>query len=218
MISKASLQELLDGGGTFRKQFSAHTGVQKAKKKGSPPTFSVPFNNGLCRHFCDGTGLELRWNERYRQFYCFLNDQKAVEAAELWERKQGTRVFLRNLMSSSLALDLNFEDNTSGQKTRIGTLEEKAKHHRDRDAIVELACLSVDTISAISFLSSCEFVLGVPAMPDKEFDVPRSLAECISGMTGKPDLTGEIYLKGKEKSAKAVELSEEPLKNQPLLA
>jgi predicted amidophosphoribosyltransferase len=111
-------------------------------------------------------------------------------------------------MSSSLALDLNFEDNTSGQKTRIGTLEEKAKHHRDRDAIVELACLSVDTISAISFLSSCEFVLGVPAMPDKEFDVPRSLAECISGMTGKPDLTGEIYLKGKEKSAKAVELSE----------
>jgi hypothetical protein len=205
MISKASLQELLDGGGTFRKQFSAHTGVQKEKRS---PTFSVPFDNGLVRHFCDGTGLALRWNDVHQQFYCFLKDQKAVDSAELWEKEQGTRVFLRNLLNSSLALDLNFEDNISGQKTRIGALEEKAKHHRDRDAIVELAHLSVDTISAISFLSSCEFVLGVPAMPDKEFDVPRSLAECISGMTGKPDLTGEIYLKGKEKSAKAVELSE----------
>jgi predicted amidophosphoribosyltransferase len=107
-----------------------------------------------------------------------------------------------------LALDFNFEDNVSRKKTNIGILEERAKHHRDHDAIAELAHSSSHTISDISFLSNCDFILGVPAMPDKEFDVPRSLAETISNITGKLDITRSIELNGKDKSAKAVELSE----------
>lgn len=205
MISKEALLTLLDDGGTFRKQFSAHSGVQKNK---SSPTFSVPFDNGLVRHFLVGTGMTLKWGAAHSQFYCFLRDAEAVEAAERWEAAQGTRVFLRNLMTSSVALDINFEDNTSGRRTYIGALEEKAKYHGDVGAITELASISAETVGSISYLQKSPYVLGIPAMPDKEFDLPRVLSDQVSSLTKKIDITGSFTLKGKEKSAKAVELLE----------
>ena len=79
MFSKSDFFALLDDGQTHRKQFSANSGVQKAKSR---PTFSVPFDNGLVEHFFNGTGLRLKWNATYSQFYCFLNDDEAAEDEE----------------------------------------------------------------------------------------------------------------------------------------
>jgi hypothetical protein len=204
MIAKEMVLGIRSEPGTHRKQFSANSGVQKNKPK---PTFSVPFDNGLCRHFADGTGLNLRWNGRFGQYYCFLEDEEAIKKVEAWEKAQGTRVFIKNLMSSSLALDLNFSDNVSGHKTRIGLLEERAKHYHDEAAVAELVHLSVETVESISWLRDCDALMAVPAMPDKTFDLPRELAKGIQLGTGKDDVTPWLVLDGKTQSAKAVELS-----------
>ena len=167
----------------------------------------MQFDNGLCRHFKDGTGLNLRWNDQHKQFYCFLNDQHAIERAEAWEQEQGTRVFIKNLMASSLALDLNFADKISGVKTHVGQLEELAKHSQDPAAVSELVRRSTETVHSISYLRDCDFLMAVPAMPDKAYDLPRELAKGIGLGTSKEDLTPKFVLEGKTQSAKAVELS-----------
>lgn len=205
MITKDKVIQQLGDGGTHRKQFSVNSGIQNNK---ASPTFSVPFDNGLRRHFHDGTKLSLSWGARYNQYYCFLRDQAAIETVQRWVSEQGTRVFLRNLMDSSLALDLNFEDNASGQKTKLGHWEERAKHHQDGDAFAALVHLSSEAVTTISYLRDCEFVLGIPAMADKEFDLPRELARAVAAHVGKKDLTPAFQLVGKSGSAKTVGLSE----------
>ena len=121
---------------------------------------------------------------------------------------QGTRVFIRNLMSSSLALDINLVDNTSGKKTHTGLLEEQAKHHQDQKSIAELVRISVETVKSISYLQECDVLMAVPAMLNKGFDLPRELAKGISTGIGKPNMTPNFLLEGKQGSAKAVDLSQ----------
>ncbi|MGB1212949.1 MAG: hypothetical protein ACPG4X_06250 [Pikeienuella sp.] len=145
MINKELFFEMLYDSGSHRKQFSRHTGVQKDKDR---PTFSVPFDNGLCSHFLAGTGKALKWNPTHNQYYCFLPQKNDIIAVEEWERSQGSRVFIRNLLSSTIALDLNFFDNESGIKTELGVLEQKAKHDADQTAIAALAAKSQETINA----------------------------------------------------------------------
>ena len=191
-----------------RKQFSSHSGIQKKKKPGSPPTFSVSFDNGLCKLFRDGTGMLLEYNQRYAQYYCYLKDAAAVAKAEAWEKAQGSRVFIRNAMASTLALDLNFGDKDTGRKTEVGLLEEAAKHNADVAAISKLAEISAATILDVSYLRSCQFVCGIPAPLEKGFDLPRALASRIAALTGKEDITLGFKVEGKERSAKTVSLSE----------
>lgn len=196
---------MLGDGDTHRKQFSQSSGVQKQKAR---PTFSVPFDNGLCKHFFDGTGLSLRHNAEYKQFYCFLDTPQKISMAEDWERSQGSRVFIRNLLRSSLALDVNFFDNVSGAKTDIGNLEERAKHHQDADAIKRLAEISSITISGVSYLHETHAICAVPALKDKIFDLPREITRIASRITGKFDVTGFFDLDGKDFSSKENALSE----------
>jgi len=112
-LSKENVFSIINDNGTHRKQFSQSSDVQKSKAK---PTFSVPFDQGLCEHFRNGTGKVLTYSPGYQQHYCFLNSSAEIGQVESWEEAQGTRVFLRNALSSSLALDINFVDNTSGKK------------------------------------------------------------------------------------------------------
>jgi hypothetical protein len=205
MITKKQVLQLLHDGETHRKQFSANSGVQKNKPR---PTFSVKFDSGLCKHFHSGTNLTLRWNEQYQAHYCFLTDPGTIQMVENWEATQGTRVFLRNLMTSSVALDVNFEDNSSRQKTRLGLLEEQAKHHQDNGAISELIRMASETVSSICYLRDCDYVMGIPAMADKGFDLPRELTRGVAVNTAKADLTPAWKLTGKAGSAKAVGLAE----------
>lgn len=204
-ISKEQVFTVLEDDGTHRKQFSQNSGVQKNKDR---PTFSVPFDQGMCRHFLDGTGNRLRYNPQHDQHYCFLRSPTDIEQAEAWEAAQGTRVFLRNCLASSLALDLNFLDNTSGKKTPIGEHEEAAKHKQNGASIRALASMSAATIADISYLRDADYVCAIPAVPEKGFDLPTRLAQDISKMVGKVDLTPNFKLSNKTKSLKECSLEE----------
>lgn len=204
-ITKEAVFHILNDDGTHRKQFSANSGVQKNK---SSPTFSVPFDSGLCEHFRNGTENWLQYGVDHNQYYCFLRNQTAISAAESWEACQGTRVFLKNTLTTSLALDFNFIDNTSGKKTKLGKAEEAAKHSQDENAIVSLTRLSAETIADIAYLKQADYICAVPATPEKRFDLPTRLARCISEKLGKPDLTPHFSVTGKDNSLRSCTLGE----------
>ena len=199
MFDRNDFISMFDDEKTRRKQFSANSGIQKNKKS---PTFSVPFDNGLVRHFLYGTGKVLKYNPSYDQHYCFLRSDEDIALVEEWERNQGSRVFLRNLLDSTVALDTNFVDNQSGGKTECGLLEEQAKHHGHSSAIDQLASRLADTIGDISYLRRAPFVMAVPATADKAFDLPRELARRVAKLTDKVDLTPTVEMTKKTGSAK----------------
>lgn len=204
-MTKAEFLQMLRDGDTHRKQFSSHSGVQKNK---TSPTFSVPFDCGLVRHFTDKTGYRLTWNARFGQFYCFLRTGADIDAAEAWEKAQGTRVFIRSLLDSVVALDVNFLDNSSGQKTYFGSLEEAAKYHADSSAIEPCASALCELVRDVEHLRSANVVCAVPAAASKGFDAPREITALLSKMIGKPNVTGYIRLTAKAKSAKECSLEE----------
>lgn len=199
MLSEQEFFAMLNDGGTHRKQFSQNSGVQKAK---SSPTFSVPFDNGLLGHFKEGTGKDLRWNGQHQQFYCFLRSETEIEEVEAWECSQGTRVFIRNLLNSTTALDLNFTDNTSGVRTAVGQLESDAKHQQSHDAIQTLTTMLAGTISDLVHLRGCDAIAPVPGAPCKEFDLPTTLAGMICGQAGLIDLSSACAFGGDKQSVK----------------
>lgn len=206
-INRKTVLAMLGDGGTHRKQFSLNSGVQKTKKDGST-TFSVPFNCGLVAHFRDCTSNILKFNPQYNNYYCFLRTPASLKAVEDWEKSQGSRVFIRNLLSSSLALDMNLISNQSAAKTECGRLEELAKHHADQSSVDKLASTSCATISEICYLREADLVCAVPAPASKPFDLPRRLAESISSQSKKANLTPYLSLDGKSKSAKDCAIEE----------
>lgn len=205
MFTKKDVFEMLDDGSSHRKQFSQNTGIQKNKDR---PTFHVPFDNGLCSHFFNGTGKRLTFNPKVNTHYCFLRNESDIALAESWVERQGTRVFIRNLMASTVALDYNFFDNKTGSKTEIGRLEEAAKHQCDQVAIDELIAKASDVISDISALEACTCIAPVPAMAEKGFDLPTTLARRLAVKLGKYDLSSSLVLSGKTASAKNCSVDE----------
>ena len=206
MIKKEDFLTMLnDETRSHRKQFSNSSGVQKNKRK---PTFSVPFNCGLVELFQSDMQIALKWNDSHKQFYCFLNSAESISKVEAWESKQGTRVFIRTLLSSATALDLNFADLEDGSKTVLGKLEEAAKHSQDCKAIELCVNALAEAIADIERLRGADLICAVPAIASKEFDLPRELAKQVSILTGKPDITPEVRLDNKVKSAKDCSVDE----------
>lgn len=204
MISKDTFMKMFADGGTHRKQFSFSSGVQKNKPR---PTFSVPFDQGLLRHFRDATGKSLRWNDQHQQFYCFL-DANDIEQIEAWEARQGTRVFIRNLLNSTTALDLNFIDNASGARTHVGNLETQAKHSQNAEAIEELTVLLTELVDDVSYLGDCDAIVGIPPAPNKIFDLPTVLASKLAKATDKHDLSSCAMFTGEKQSLKDLAVAE----------
>lgn len=205
MISKELFLQMLSDGNSHRKQFSSHSGVQKAKVS---PTFSITFDCGLVKHFKAKTGRDLTWNPNHKQFYCFLRTAVDIEQVENWERSQGTRVFIRSLLDSTVALDTNFADLASGEKTFFGTQEEHAKYSRQEDAIEQCALGMANTIKDLEHLNGTDYICSIPASAEKDFDLPRELAKRISVKVEKRDISDSVQVTGKVKSAKDCSLED----------
>lgn len=204
-ISKESVFAMMNDGGTHRKQFSHSSGVQKNKDR---PTFSVPFDNCLVRHFLSGTGRRLTFNAQHNQHYCFLKSPQDILEVEAWEMAQGTRVFIRNTLTSTVALDLNFLDNETGTKTLVGAHEEAAKHYKSEESIAFLVEQSRNLIGSIDYLAKADFICGVPAPVEKGFDLPTRVAVDLSKMIEIPDITECFNVTHKPKSLKSCTLDE----------
>lgn len=199
-ITKDKFFKLKTSPGSHRKSFAHDSGIQDKKKDGSR-TFSVSFDESIGPIYEKMTGNILNYSPMYNNYWHYIEDDDEYEEIKSWEQSQGTRVFLRDCLSISLAMDYNFEGKTS--RTHIGTLEDQAKNVGDSEALRRLASLYVKTISELPFYSDTKLICAVPSKPGKPSSLPVEVAKIISGELGKEDVTEFFRCNGPWRSIKA---------------
>lgn len=198
-ISREKFFELKSSESSHHKSFSHSSGVQNQKQDGSR-TFSVAFEESIKPIYSSMTGNRLRFSQQYGNFWHFIENDEEYEQILDWEGEQGTRVFLRDLLTVSLAMDFNFSE--MGQKTEIGLLEEEAKHNRDGAAISELATLYSNTIGTLPYYLEADAICAVPQKPQKKFSLPVEIVKIVAANTRKDDVTHQFVCGGTWESIK----------------
>jgi predicted amidophosphoribosyltransferase len=156
-------------------------------------SFSLPFEKTVGPIFTAGTGLDLFPSKQAFEGHgpgvwrSIQTDDEFSQIQE-WVSSQGSRVFLRDCLDLSLALDYNFVD-VDGNRTVLGELEHNAKIGRDAKAIDVLSGLLSDAIQNLPFYASAPKLMAVPAAREKAYDLPSSLASRVSSTLSKEDLT-----------------------------
>ena len=166
--------------------------------------FKVPFGGGLDRLF--------PWDlypDKNRAGSCWRYTKSKDEfgAIKEWMERQGRRVFLRDCLYASIALSLNFEENTEDTKTAIGKLEEQAKYHQGMDAVKALAGHCINTIKDFPLYDKADFVCAMPSQ-NKDYDLPTAIVSIVSEATQKPDITKCFSFGAEKKSARAASIDE----------
>lgn len=190
-----------------RRCFADHSGIQMAKKNGSK-SFSVKFEETIRPIYEAMTGCQLHHSVNFSNYWHSIGDDEDLTKIQQWESSQGDRVFLRDCLSLSIALGINFPDNQSHDRTELGELEHRAKQHRDEEAIKELASRTITTINELPFYQEADLVAAVPPRPDKEFDLPARIAKLVAVATRKPDITLDFKFGNTKGSLKEVALDE----------
>ncbi|MBU1223377.1 MAG: hypothetical protein KKA22_00800 [Gammaproteobacteria bacterium] len=190
-----------------RRCFADHSGIQAAKQNGTK-SFSVKFKETILPIYEAMTGFQLKHSIQFWNYWHRIGDDDELAKIQDWESSQGSRVFLRDCLSLSIALGINFVDNQSHQHTELGELEHQAKQQQNKEAIKSLAKRCAETINELPFYKGADFIAAVPPRPGKEFDLPSWVAKLVSVVTGKPDITSNFSFGNTKASVKEVALEE----------
>ena len=109
-------------------------------------------------------------------------------------------VAIRDCLAFSFAIDYDREGgNPSAQRTRVGQLRSNAKPYgkeatqQTYEAADQLANECLAALGKLTCYDSATCVVAMPPSdPDKHFDLPKHLAEKISGALGKPDKSDKV--------------------------
>lgn len=190
-----------------RRCFVDHSGIQMNKKNGTK-TFSVKFKETIGPIYEGMTGYRLQYSPQYDNYWHFIDDDEQLAEIQGWERSQGSRIFLRDCLSLSLALGSNFYDNRSYQRTELGEFEDRAKRQQDTGAINELAKRAIAAINELPFYRDADILTAVPPRPDKTFDLPSSIASLVAAGTKKSNITSNFNFEDTKVSVKGVALDD----------
>lgn len=150
-------------------------------------SFSVPFSDTIDPLFREGTGLHLTPSKNYSGSWVSIKNESDFAKIENWTANQGTRVFLRDSLALSIAIDFNFLEES--QYTVVGELEMRAKKLADKNALIDLQTRCFEAIKELPFYSEADFIAAVPPRPGKGYDLPTCLARGVAETTGAYDLT-----------------------------
>jgi hypothetical protein len=169
-------------------------------------SFSVPFPDSVRLIFEADTGLRL-FVGQYGYWRSIFSEEEFSRIAE-WVKSQGTRIFLRDCLDISIALDQNLVDNKSGQYTALGKLESAAKNEPDENALAALVEHYCDAITNLSGYRDSKYIAAVPPRPDKLYDLPFTLAQRIAKRLGLENLTLNFNFQNTKGTVKALSVTE----------
>ncbi|MCH7958775.1 MAG: hypothetical protein IID08_01500 [Candidatus Hydrogenedentes bacterium] len=184
------------------------TGEPKRSKNPSfVGTFNVPFGEGFSRLF-PWTLFPNKHDKFHKEsVWLSISDEQEFLKIEAWVKSQGPRVFLRDCLSTSVALSHNFCNTTDGKRTDIGQLEFLAKNQHDADATRTLSKYSLDAIRELEHYRTTNFIAAVPPRPSKEYDLPSEIVKQISNdCSNMSDITGYFHFGNDKHSLKSVSL------------
>lgn len=190
-----------------RRCFQQHTDIHQ--KPSGNPYFRPPFAEGIKPIFEASTDFNLLSDRESGRCYCYLNSPEDEKTVKAWVESQGSRVFLRDGLSCSIALDVNMKDTTTGEHTPIGQLEYDAKTNEEETAINALVQLFIDAIGDLPYYNKTKLIAGVPARPGKTGqDLPTELARRIAEKFDLTDLTPHFRYAGTREQLKSLPLEE----------
>jgi predicted amidophosphoribosyltransferase len=161
--------------------------------------FAVPFPETIRALFEKGTGLDLFPSKFGDGYWRSVKDEEEFSRIQAWIAEQGTRVFLRNCLDLSIALDYNIANVECGQYTEIGELEHRAKASNDGKAVKRLSAICTEAIESLPFYEKAAFVSAVPAMSEKAFDLPTEVSSRVAKALGIQNLTPKFVFKRPKK-------------------
>jgi hypothetical protein len=190
-----------------------HTNALKRKEVSTSPdvigSLSLPFAETIKPIFEAETGLTLFKSKGYGNYWFSIKSEEDFSKISDWIDGQGSRIFLRDCLDLSVALDCNFEDPMSGVHTRLGDLEQRAKQRGEAGAVADLSHLCAETAQSLPYYRDAQFVVAVPPMSAKPFDLPSKVAVHVSARLSKQDLTPHFaYDREKQTSLKEAPLEE----------
>jgi len=179
-------------------------------QRGPPPDvgrFKLPFGGGVEALFSAETGLPL-WRDQFAPLgrWRRIMSEQEFQTVDAWARRQGTRVFLRDCLNVSIALDVNFPE--SRIRTEIATFEYRAKFRPDEAASEALVSHICATIRDLPYYRDAGLIAAVPARPGKTYDLPAALAARTAQQLGLVDLTPRFVYAGEKPAVRLLTLDQ----------
>ena len=197
----------LPAGQTRRKCFETHSGIQDTKQR---PSFSVNFRESI-KPLYEAAMMgkfRLQYSEKYGNYWHFINGNE-IEDVRGWERAQGSRVFIRDTLSTSIALAEYSSDPSEHQRTPIGELVYQAKYQVNQEAIQALSGRMAETIRSLPYYRIAHGVCAVPPCPTKtRTDLPTQIAALVAKELGVDDLTAGFQYQGTKAELKGLPLEQ----------
>lgn len=180
-----------EDGGTHRLCFNSES--QRQPKRGDDPrwvgSLSLPFSDTVKFIFESDTGIEIPPPKFPPKQFKSIKTENEFIIIEQWVSKQGSRVFLRDCLDLSIALDHNFATSEGYNYTTLGNLESRAKNERREPAITSITDQLVAAIRDLPGYRDATHVTAVPCDASKTYDLPRELAARVAAELGLPDIT-----------------------------
>lgn len=199
-ITKDSFLDFCRETFTKRRDFSYKDGgLQIRKKQGTSPTFDIPQIEYLKHYAEEELSILFDEGKRIKNYYTYINDTQ-IAKIKAWIKKQGKRVFLKDLLTASVALSINMDNPPN--HTDIGELEYRAKKSQDKESIEALANKAIDFIKNMPLYKDADYICAPPYNKDKAFDLPTELIKIISLKINKADISKFFVLDNKKESVK----------------
>ncbi len=154
-------------------------------------TLNLPFSQSVGRIFGEALGLDLKRGKRPGACWRPIETEEEFARIKAWTVAQGTRVFLRDCLTVSIALDLNLRESAGGPggHTELGELEARAKSAPDAAALTALARAFCEAIRDLPPYRGAKCIAAVPPRPGKAYDLPQTLAGRIASELSITDIT-----------------------------
>lgn len=208
-ITREMVEQIRNDGRPHRICF-ASTHKEQPKRNGSGShvgNFSLPFEDTVKIVFQCDTKYDLQ-DSNYGGIWRKIEFENEFNIIDQWARRQGTRIFLRDCLDMSIALDFNFIDNNSGRHTILGDLERRGKHDQESAAVDQLVDHYVAAIKDLPRYRDAKHICAIPPSPGKLFDLPTTLAAKIAARLGLENLSCRFQFKQSKQSIKEMGVSQ----------
>ncbi len=163
---------------------------------------NLPFGDGIIRHiFPDTLWIDKKRGAPY--VWLSIKNKKQFDTITDWCNDRGNYVYLRDCLSASAALGVNF--NHSNESTEVRDSVYKCKFKFDELAISYLMELALEFINKHDIYKNCDCVVAVPPNASKGYDLPSTLAYNISQRLSVPDITKKFDFGAVKSSARNIE-------------
>lgn len=116
-------------------------------------------------------------------------------------------VFLKSLLGSMVALDMNFESNRE-EYTDIGRHEHLAKEFQNNESLLHIASKLTEVIQELPFYREADCIMAIPPTTGKDHCFPRDLAQLVAQQSAIPDYSSCLNFIAKHASLKDLPIDE----------